>query len=120
MSWDYSDLSHQAKQGGGPEKFIKNLEKFNYDNGLREGKAEQAKFDLMIAGTCAGFWALYKSIQIIRNRIEKAKEPKISTAQAEESRQQLIRGIKYSEAEESITNIIMEDQEKNGENGKMC
>lgn len=26
MSWDYSGLSHQAKQAGGPEKFVKNLE----------------------------------------------------------------------------------------------
>lgn len=25
MSWDYSDLSHQAKQAGGPEKFVKIL-----------------------------------------------------------------------------------------------
>lgn len=40
MSWDYSDLSHQAKQAGGPEKFVKNLETFNYNNGLKDRKSE--------------------------------------------------------------------------------
>ena len=40
MSWDYSDLSHQAKQAVGSEKFVKNLEIFNYNNGLKDGKSE--------------------------------------------------------------------------------
>lgn len=115
MSWDYSDLSHQAKQAGGPEKFVKNLETFNYNNGLKDGKTEQAIFDLAIAGVAAGGYALYK---IIRKRIEKAKEPKISDAQAEESRQQLIQGIKNAEAEESVPNIS--EEEEVDDTGEMC
>lgn len=115
MSWDYSDLSHQAKQAGGPEKFVKNLETFNYNNGLKDGKTEQAIVDLAIAGVAAGSYALYK---IIRKRIEKAKEPKISAAEAEESRQQLIQGIKNADAEEYISDIPVE--EEGDEDGEMC
>ena len=118
MSWDYSDLSHQAKQAGGPEKIVKNLETFNYNNGLKDGKTEQVIVDLVIAGVSAGGYALYK---IIRKRIEKSKEPKISAAQAEESRQQLIQGVKNAEAEESVTDISLEQvaEEENDENGEM-
>lgn len=115
MSWDYSDLSHQAKQAGGPEKFVKNLETFNYNNGLKDGKTEQAIVDLAIAGVAAGGYALYK---IIRRRIEKAKESKISTAEAEESRQHLIQGIKNADAEDPISDISVE--EEGDEDGEMC
>lgn len=115
MSWDYSDLSHQAKQVGGPEKFVKNLETFNYNNGLKDGKAEQAIVDLAIAGVAAGGYALYK---ILRKRIEKAKEPKINAAEAEESRQQLIQGIKNADAEEHISDIPAE--EEGNEDDEMC
>lgn len=106
MSWDYSDLSHQAKQAGGPEKFVKNLETFNYNNGLKDGKAEQAIVDLVIAGVAAGGYALYK---IIRKQIEKAKEPKITVEDAEESRQQLIQGIKNADVEDHISDIPTEE-----------
>ncbi|WP_206538479.1 hypothetical protein [Kandleria vitulina] len=107
MSWDYSDLSHQAKRAGGPEKFVKNLETFNYNNGLKDGKAEQAIVDLAIAGVAAGGYALYK---IIRKRIEKAKEPKITVEEAEESRQQLIQGIKNADVEDHISDIPTEER----------
>lgn len=107
MSWDYSDLSHQAKQAGGPEKFVKNLETFNYNNGLKDGKSEQAIVDLAIAGIAAGGYALYK---IIRKRIEKSKEPKISAEQAELSRQQLIQGIKDAEIAEPAADEVSEDE----------
>lgn len=116
MSWDYSDLSHQAKQAGGPEKFVKNLETFNYNNGLKDGKAEQAIVDLVIAGVAAGGYALYK---IIRKRIEKAKEPKITVEDAEESRQQLIQGIKNADVEDHISDIPTEEKEGD-EDGNMC
>lgn len=116
MSWDYSDLSHQAKQAGGPEKFVKNLETFNYNNGLKDGKAEQAIVDLAIAGVAAGGYALYK---IIRKRIEKAKEPKITVEEAEESRQQLIQGIKNADVEDHISDIPTEEKEGD-EDGNMC
>ena len=116
MSWDYSDLSHQAKQAGGPEKFVKNLETFNYNNGLKDGKAEQAIVDLVIAGVAAGGYALYK---IIRKRIEKAKESKITVEDAEESRQQLIQGIKNADVEDHISDIPTEEKEGD-EDGNMC
>lgn len=116
MSWDYSDLSHQAKQAGGPEKFVKNLETFNYNNGLKDGKAEQAIVDLAIAGVAAGGYALYK---IIRKRIEKAKEPKITVEEAEESRQQLIQAIKNADLEDHISDIPTEEKEGD-EDGNMC
>lgn len=120
MSWDYSDLSHKAKQAGGPEKFVKDLEEFNYNNGLKDGKSEQAIVDIAIAGVVAGGYALYK---IIRKRIEKAKEPKISAEQAERSRQQLIQGIKEAETVEPSAYDVLEDEvdtEGGKENGEMC
>ena len=115
MSWDYSDLSHQAKQAGGPEEFVNRLETFHYNKGLKEGREEQAVVDLAVAGIAAGAFALYK---IIRKRIQKAKEPKISAAQAEESRQQIIQKINSSETVE--TDVDISENEEVNENGEMC
>lgn len=63
--------------------------------------------DLAIAGIAAGGYALYK---IIRKRIEKSKEPKISAEQAELSRQQLIQGIKDAEIAEPAADEVSEDE----------
>lgn len=119
MSWDYSDLSHKAKQAGGPEKLVSDLETFNYNNGMKDGKTEQAVIDLAIAGVAAGGYALYK---IIRRRLEKAKEPKISAAQADESRQQIIQGIKDAEAEEANNDAPVDESDETevDDNGEMC
>lgn len=120
MSWDYSELSHIAKQAGGPEKFVKNLETYNYNNGVKDGKAEQAIVDLSIAGVAAGGYALYK---IIRKRIEKTKEPKVIATQAADSREQLIQGLKDAEVEEHSVEDFSEDEANTDgvyENGKMC
>lgn len=119
MSWDYSDLSHQAKQAGGPEKFVKDLETFNYNSGLSDGKKEQAIADLAVADVVAGGYALYK---IIRKRIEKAQQPKISAAQVAESRKQLIQGLKNAEDMESPVEKVFEDEvnaDGGDENGEM-
>lgn len=61
---------------------------------MKDGKTEQAIIDLAIAVVAADGYALYK---IIRKRIEKTKEPKITVEEAEESRQQLIQGIKNAD-----------------------
>ena len=111
MSWDYSELSHQAKQLGGPEKFVKNLESFNYNKGLRDGKKEQTIVFLAIAGVAGGGYVLFKKI---RDHIKKTKEPQISAAQADESRNQLIQTIKDAEKNK----VILEEEVD--ENGKMC
>lgn len=118
MSWDYSDLSHQAKQAGGPEKYLNKIEKFNYNNGLKDGKTEQFIFDLAIVGMISGGYILYKTI---RKRIKKADEAKISVTEAKKSRQQLIKGIKNVEKNESVTDISAEEIEEGviDENNKM-
>lgn len=120
MSWDYSDLSHKAKQAGGPEKFVKDLEIFNYNNGLKDGKAKQAIVDLAIAGVAVGGYALYK---IIRKRIKKTNEPKVTAAQAAASREQLIQCLKDAEVEEHLVEDFSEDEadtDGGDENSKMC
>ena len=76
--------------------------------------------DLAIAGIAACGYALYK---IIRKRIEKSKEPKISAEKAELSRQQLIQGIKDAEIAEPAADDVSEDEidtEGGEENGEMC
>lgn len=119
MSWDYSELSHMAKQAGGPEKFVKDLETFNYNNGMKDGKAEQAIKDLAIAGIVAGGYALYK---VIRKRIKKEKEPTVTEVEAKESRQQLIQGIKNFDEESQTSEGVAFDAEmkESEEDGEMC
>lgn len=90
MSWDYSDLSHTAKEAGGPEKYIKDLETFNYNNGFKDGKSEQVTLDLAVAGILVGVYTLCK---YIRNRIKKKATPEITATQAEYAREELIKGI---------------------------
>ena len=58
-------------------------------------------------------------IKIIRKRIKKAKETKITSTEAEKSRQQLIQGIKDADIEEQISDILSEKEEGN-EDGEMC
>lgn len=117
MNWDYSDLSHQAKQAGGPEKFVKDIETFNYNNGLRDGKAEQAKEDFIIAAGVVIVSVIVKKV-LKKKHSKKAKEPEISAEQAEKSRQRLILIIKNSEAKKPTVDEL--EEEEIDENDKMC
>jgi hypothetical protein len=87
MGWDYAELSKQAKVAGGPEKFVADLEKYNYDKGAKDGS---------LIGVVAST-AVFLAACFFINKIKQIKDTKITDEQAQEERQELIQGIKESD-----------------------
>lgn len=57
MSWDYAELSHMAKEAGGPDLLLSTLE----DNAKGQGRIEGAGIGAIVAGSLlAGAALIYK------------------------------------------------------------
>lgn len=115
-NWDYSELAHNAKLNGGPEKYLELIK----DNSLREGKLEgraEGKAEVLIAeGIAFGIgllgYAGYKAFTTIKDRHEKEaiknREKEVREAEAE-----LLEGInKAIKDEERIIDVTDIDEGK--------
>lgn len=89
MSWNYADLSHAAKECGGPEALMKIIEGRGFQEGIKRGRIQTA---LILAGPVAVTF-------IIKNREKivsfcEAKMKKITRKECEAAKDTLIQGIK--------------------------
>lgn len=71
MSWDYAELSHMAKEFGGPEGLVSAI----YDGGILDGRIQGALGMLSIGGIAIALKKLYDS------RKAKAETAKIVLAE---------------------------------------
>ena len=77
MSWDYADLSHMAKEAGGPDLLLSTLEK----NARGQGRIEGAGIGALVAGS------LFAGAALIYGQYSKKK------ALANEAKAELVNGI---------------------------
>ena len=77
MSWDYADLSHMAKEAGGPDLLLSALEK----NARGQGRIEGAGIGALVAGS------LFAGAALIYGQYGKKK------ALANEAKAELVNGI---------------------------
>lgn len=112
--WDYSELAHNAKMNGGPEKYLEMIRDNSMREGRREGKAE-GKTELLIAeGITLGLGLLgytgYKIFTSVRDKREKEtleeQKKEVKVAETE-----LLKGIKQALKEEGKS--IEEQTDKN-------
>lgn len=105
--WDYAELSHNVKMGGGPKKFIDTIKEGCYQKGIEEGRKQKnpviaiALFGGIVAGV--GGVKIYQGIkQHIKNkkRKENVREMRISEAE-----QQFINEFEHQNSKEKLTNI---------------
>ncbi len=94
--WDYSDLSHKAKENGGPEKFIEKIEQ-----NAREDERELANKDWVTVLTPVALVAIPFIVEGIPNVYKKCKskierlvsKKTVSDEEAAEAKKQLIQYI---------------------------
>lgn len=87
MSWDYAELSKLAKKAGGPEKLVNIL--------IESGKNKMKLWMIVVAlGSSAFTLIVQKIIKHFRNK------KKISDAEVEAAKKELIQGIKDYDAEQ--------------------
>ena len=112
MSWEYSDLSHEAKQAGGPENFIRNLAAFHYNKGVKAGKHEQSLVDFTVVGFVVVGYVVYK---IIRKSIAKPRVHSITEAETREAKSQFVQIISDTENENQKKYETTEDFKRESE-----
>lgn len=113
-NWDYSELAHEAKLNGGPEKYIELIRNNSMQKGRLEGKSEGKAEVLIAEGITFGIgllgYAGYKAYTTIKERRQReainSQEPDVKKAEAE-----LIKGMNSVIEEEKI-DAVDEDEEK--------
>lgn len=88
MSWDYAELSAEAKKNGGPEKLVEKL--------INSGKAEMVPW---IGVAAVGGIAIGIGIQKLKDYFSAKKAE--SKEAVEEAKREIIQGIKAYDAEHS-------------------
>ncbi len=89
MSWDYADLSKQAKAAGGPEAFVDAIAKAHEDQGKRSMYPWMAGVGILCATAGA----------VVTKLIEHFREKwAVSKAKLEVTKEELIQGIKDYDA----------------------
>ena len=88
MSWDYAELSAEAKKNGGPEKLVEKL--------INSGKAEMVPWIgvAAVGGIAIGI-GIQKLIDYFSAKKAESKEA------VEEAKREIIQGIKAYDAEHS-------------------
>lgn len=111
-NWDYSELAHNAKINGGPEKYLELIKDQSHRTGKLEGKAEGKTEVLIAEGITLGLGALayagykaYHSISEKRERDAIKKREKL----AKEAEEKLIKGIKNELKETAEKNVSDND-----------
>lgn len=89
MSWDYADLSHMAKEAGGPDLLLSTLEK----NARGQGRIEGAGIGALVAGS------LFAGAALIYGQYSKKK------ALANEAKAELVNGIHAYEMQAERTTV---------------
>lgn len=89
MSWNYADLSHMAKEAGGPDLLLSTLEK----SARGQGRIEGAGIGALVAGS------LFAGAALIYGQYSKKK------ALANEAKEGLINGIHAYEMQAERTNV---------------
>ena len=89
MSWDYADLSHMAKEAGGPDLLLSKLEK----NARGQGRIEGAGIGALVAGS------LFAGAALIYGQYNKKK------ALADEAKAGLVNGIHAYEMQAERSNV---------------
>lgn len=97
MSWDYADLSHMAKEAGGPDLLLSTLEK----NARGQGRIEGAGIGALVAGS------LFAGAALIYGQYSKKK------ALANEAKAELENGIHAYEMQAERTNVEEQAVEQN-------
>ncbi len=110
--WDYSELTHNAKLNGGPEKYLEAIRDCGIAKGKLEGKAE-GKAELLIAeGIALGIgllgYAGYKAFTNIKNKQDR-ENLKEQELRAEEAKRRMMEEINNVIAEESEDSKELED-----------
>ena len=113
MSWDYSDMSHEAKLAGGPEKWIENIKLNAETNG--EKKMFPIVIGVGIATSILG--------SIVTNIFHWVKKDKVSNEIAKKSKENLISTLKendkHTEKQENANNNSNLEEQESIEN-KEC
>lgn len=89
MSWDYADLSHMAKEAGGPDLLLSTLEK----NARGQGRIEGAGIGALVAGS------LFAGAALICGQYSKKK------ALANEAKVELVNEIHAYETQAERTSV---------------
>lgn len=99
MSWDYAELSHMAKEAGGPDLLLSTLEK----NARGQGRIEGAGIGAIVAGSLfAGAALVYKQYS---KRKALANEAKVELANG-------IQAYEMTEEEENAREVESENDER--------
>ena len=101
MSWPYAELSHAAKEAGGPEKLLEIVE----ETAKMEGRAEMLPIvGAALAVGAFGTWGVIKLVNYFKGK-RKASPDEIASAKAE-----IIQGIKeYDAAHPSDMDVSKEE-----------
>lgn len=97
MAWDYAELSHMAKEAGGPDLLLKTLE----SNARSQGRIEGAGVGALVAG------AVLTGAALLYNQYNKRK------ALAEAAKVELEEGIRAYDTNDSVEES--EEAAKEGE-----
>lgn len=89
MSWNYADLSHAAKECGGPEALMKIIEGRGFQEGIKRGRIQTV---LILAGPVAVTFVVKNREKIVS--FCEAKMKKITRKECEAAKDTLIQGIK--------------------------
>lgn len=113
MSWDYAELSKNAKKYGGPEKYINFLFERAKEAAKKEISKEKRPIELLYIGIGIGIGTIGK---VLFDFYKKKQE--ISREEVENVKQELIQGIKDYDKEcleDSVQKIDEEDKEEKEE-----
>lgn len=89
MSWNYADLSHAAKECGGPEALMRIIEDRGFQEGIKRGRIQTV---LILAGPVAVTFVIKNWEKIVS--FFEAKRKKITRKECEAAKDTLIQGIK--------------------------
>jgi len=95
-NWDYSEMAHNAKMNGGPEKYLELIRDNSRRAGKLEGKAEGRAEVLIAEGITFGLgllgYAGYKAFTTIKDKRER-KELQDQELEVKQAEAGLIEGI---------------------------
>lgn len=93
MSWNYADLSHAAKECGGPEALMRIIEGRGFQEGIKRGKIQMIPIMfLVLAGSVAITVAVQNREKIVS--FYETRLRKITREECEAAKDTLIQGIK--------------------------
>lgn len=95
--WDYADMAHQAKNNGGPQKYMSIVKKHSYEKGVKDG--QNSTLPLVAAAFAVGFIIdkIPKAYRFIRSKFKKNT---ISDEVAQEAETELLRGMETANCAE--------------------